>query len=689
MGKNSNSFDIEKDIKKKVFDKVILKKLGKYATHYRYSIYFIMFIILITVVCEISLPLISRYVIDSFISNTYSISSLKVESLPKEIEESETITILDSNFLAYPKGEEDKFTANIRKDLIRNRLEDQYFIYKIDEVNLSDQFKPRYKNSEYALISENSLSKLNLTMVETVRLKDLNGIKYYTALFVIVITLAFITTYIQIVFTAKTGQKIIHDIRMDLFKHMEKMPIKFFDTNPTGVLVTRVTNDIKNLNEFFSDVLINLFKDFFVLLGIFLVLFIADWRLAIITISVIPLIFLISFFFKRKMRNVFRWSRKALATINAILSESITGMGVIQLFNQEDREKERFLESNDNHYKASYKQMILNSFFRPTFSVLRFGTIGTVLFFSSRFISADSMTIGTLVAFIAYIEKFFQPVQEISEKINLMQSAMASSEKIFDLMEVETEDYSNDSNEYNFGEIEFKNVYFSYNDDEWVLKDFNLKIRNGESIAIVGSTGAGKTTIINILNRFYPISKGSVTIDDVDIYAIPLQKLRTMIGLVQQDLFIFSGSIKDNIVLGEEKSDEELRIISQNANSKSFIEKLPNNYNEIMKESGTNISVGEKQLIAFTRVMAFDPKLLILDEATSSVDTETEILIQRSIEKIQKNRTSIIIAHRLSTIRNCDRIVVLHKGEVKEEGSHDNLIAKGGFYYNLYKLQYE
>ena len=687
--RNNNSYNIEDDNHKKVFDKVIFKKLVRYSKPYKSSIYLISLIILVTVACEVSIPLISKYVIDNFISTSYSLSSLNNKVIPKEVQNNSSVTIFDSGVISYPKGLEDKFTNKTRAELIKNRSDKEYFLYRIEDLDQTFDIDSEFKNDNFALIDQKVIKSLNISMVEQIRLKDLSGIKTYTILFVFVIIISFFSTYIQIFLTAKTGQKIIYDIRMDLFAHMERMPIKFFDTNPTGALVTRATNDINNLNEFFSNVLVNLFKDFFVVLGIFTVLFIADWRLAIVAISVVPVIILISFFFKTKMRDVFRWSRKALATINAILSETITGMGVIQLYNQENREEKRFLERNDNHFKASYKQMILNSIFRPTFSILRFGTIGMILYFASKYITAETMTIGTLVAFIAYVEKFFHPIQEISEKINLMQSAMASSEKIFDLMDVETEDYSDDNIEYNFGEIIFKDVYFSYNDEDWILKNFNLKIKDGESIAIVGSTGAGKTTIINILNRFYPISKGDVTINGISIYKIPLQKLRDMIGLVQQDVFIFSGSIKENIVLGEEISDSELKRIADHANSKSFIEKLPDKYNEVMKESGTNISVGEKQLIAFTRVMAFDPKLLILDEATSSVDTETEIMIQNSIEKIQRNRTSIIIAHRLSTIRNCDRIIVLHKGKIKESGSHDILISERGLYFKLYKLQYE
>jgi ATP-binding cassette subfamily B protein/subfamily B ATP-binding cassette protein MsbA len=682
--RGNSPYNIEDYGNKKVFDREIFRKLGGYARPYKGGILLISLIIVITVACEVSIPLISRYVIDSFITKSYSISHL--EKIPQDLKGLDEVKILDGGSILYPKGYEDNFSNEVRKGVIANRDSTQYFMGS--ENLLKGKISPNYIYKDQYILSSKQLESLDEEILSSVRGRDIDGITRFSIIFIGVIILSFISTYLQIYFTAVTGQKIIYDIRMDIFKHMERMPIKFFDSNPTGVLVTRVTNDINNLNEFFSNVLVNLFKDIFVLAGIFSVLYITDWRLALVTTAVIPIILFISFTFKHKMREVFRWSRKALAHINAILSETITGMGVIQLFNQEKSEEKRFYERNLDHYKASYKQMFLNSIFRPTFSVLRFSTIGVVLYFASGYITIEVMTIGTLVAFIAYIEKFFQPIQEISEKINLMQSAMASSEKIFDLMELETEDFSDNDTSYSFGTIEFKDVYFAYNGKEWILKDFNLTINRGESVAIVGSTGAGKTTIINILNRFYPISRGDVTIDGVSIYDIPLDKVRAMIGLVQQDPFIFSGSIGENITLGEDVSREELDQLARSANSSHFIQKLPNSYDEDMKEGGSNISVGEKQLVAFTRVMAFNPQLLILDEATSSVDTETEVLIQNSIEELQKNRTSIVIAHRLSTIRNCDKIIVLHKGKIMEEGSHDDLIDRKDLYYKLYKLQY-
>ncbi|MBN1970904.1 MAG: ABC transporter ATP-binding protein [Candidatus Delongbacteria bacterium] len=684
-GGGGRSMNIEGELKKKVFDGAIFKRLGSYAKPYKVMIFFISLVILATVAVEISLPLISKHIIDSFIKNTGFVTKLDLDNNPDK----SVLVELDNNLFYCKRGNEKKLSQST-KDLVDNgRLPDEYIL--IDK-NISEDFtKDELLNGmNYCAVSVKTMEKKDSDFISRIRYSDLSSITFFSLTFVVLVIAGFGFTYLQIYLTAITGQKVMYDIRMNLFSHMERMPVKFFESNPTGVLVTRVTNDINNLSEFFSDVLVNLFKDFFVVLGIFVVLFVTDTRLALVTVSAIPIIVFVSYFFKKQMREVFRWTRKALARVNAILSETITGMTIIQIFNQEEKENRKFREANDDLFKASYRQMLMNSVFRPTFSVIRFGTIALIIYFSAGYISKETLTIGALVAFLAYIEKFFQPIQDLSEKINLMQSAMASSERIFDLMDMETEDYESHSEvEVAGGDIVFENVWFAYKEGEWILKDFSLKIKRGESIAIVGATGAGKTTIINILNRFYPISKGDIKINGISIYSMSLDKLRSLIGMVQQDIFIFSGSIKENILLGMNMPENRLKEISTYSNAYQFISKLEDEFDTHMKESGTNISVGEKQLVAFTRLLANNPEIMILDEATSSVDTETELLIQDSIERLQKGRTSIIIAHRLSTIRNCTKIIVLHKGKIMEMGTHEELLNREQLYYNLYKLQYE
>jgi len=399
------------------------------------------------------------------------------------------------------------------------------------------------------------------------------------------------------------------------------------------------------------------------------------------------------------MRKAYRKVRTAIARINAMLSENISGMDVIQLFNREKKNYEKFSEQSHIYFLALHKQMFLNAIFGPCMHLLRLLSVALILFSGSKFIMMGALSAGTLVAFLAYIEKFFRPIQDISEKINLMQSAMASSERIFKLLDANTEednhhegvvDVSTEIPSKVKGEIEFKNVWFAYEGDNWILQDFCLKIKPGEKFALVGPTGAGKTSVINILNRFYPIQKGTITIDGIDIMNIPLNALRKYIGVVQQDVFLFSGTVKDNIMLNKSETakEGELREVATYTNAYDFISKLPNKFDTELKEGGASISTGQKQLVSFSRVLAYNPQILVLDEATSNIDTETEILIQDALNKLMEDRTSIIVAHRLSTIQHCDKIVVLQKGIIKEIGSHQELLENRGIYYNLYLLQY-
>jgi len=423
---------------------------------------------------------------------------------------------------------------------------------------------------------------------------------------------------------------------------------------------------------------------------------ILNWKLALVSFSVLPLLTVLLIIFRNKIRAVYRIVRKKVAAINSALSEDISGVKIIQLFNQYKRKKKEFAEINNEYYRYSVKQMKIYASFRPMIHSLRRVAVAAVLWYGGGQILQNVITLGVFMAFLSYLDRFFEPIDQLTEKFNILQAAMAGSERIFDLIdkpvekENEDEKTENGKSEQRFkGEIEFKNVSLSYIEGVEVLKNISFKIAAGEKVALVGHTGSGKTSIISLISGLYPFREGEILIDGKVISNYPLDELRKNIGIVQQDVFLFSGTIRENIVLSNKLiSDERLREIAHFVNVDKFVESLPEKYDEPVMERGATFSVGQRQLIAFARVLAYDPSIFVLDEATSNIDTETEILIQDALKKLMKNRTSIIIAHRLSTIQHVDRIIVLHKGEIREQGNHQELLAKKGLYYDLYRLQY-
>ncbi len=498
----------------------------------------------------------------------------------------------------------------------------------------------------------------------------------------------FLTYYTQLM-----GQKIIFDLRVKIFSHIQKLSLKFFDKTPVGRIVTRVTNDIESLNELFSSGIVMVFSDIFIILWIFIFMFVLAWNLSLVTLSVLPVLFYGTFLFRRKVRDSYRNVRKYLARLNSYMQEHITGMSVVQIFNKEEDELGEFSKINGDHRDANVKSIFYYAVFFPTVELLSSIAVALIIWYGGGNVLKGVMTVGVLFAFIQYTEMFFRPIRDLSEKYNIMQTAMASSERIFKLLDDETK-IENAPKAVSLknvkGTIEFDDVWFAYNPDEYVLKGVSFKIDPGETVAIVGATGAGKTSITSILSRFYEIQKGRILIDGVDIRDIRKEELRKYISIVLQDVFLFSGTIRSNIDLGSEDITlEEVKAAVKIVGADKFIEKLPDKYDEKVMEKGATLSVGQKQLISFARALVFNPQILILDEATSSVDTETEILIQKAIEKMLKGRTSIVIAHRLSTIQSADKIMVMHKGELREIGTHQELLAKRGIYYKLYQLQYK
>ncbi len=523
--------------------------------------------------------------------------------------------------------------------------------------------------------------------------KDYNGLLNVAILLIAALAFQAAMQYFLTYFTQLMGQKIIYDIRIKLFKHTQRLALKFFDKTPIGRTVTRVTNDIEALNELFSSGIVMVFSDVFIILWIFIFMFFMAWDLALVTLGVLPVLIYATFLFRRKVREAYRDVRFHLARLNSYMQEHLGGMNIVQLFTKEKREMDKFKNINQDHTDANVKSVFYYAIFFPTVELLSSIAIALIIWYGGGHVVQNNLTIGVLFAFIQYTEMFFRPIRDLAEKYNIMQTAMASSERIFKLMDDDT--FVKDPEEPKVfedinGHIKFEDVCFAYNDENYVLKNINLEIKPGESVAIVGATGAGKTSLINILTRFYDIQKGKITVDGIDISQIDKHELRKHISIVLQDILLFSGTIKSNINLGDETiSDERIIKAAKTVGAYNFISKLPKKFDEEVKEKGATLSVGQKQLISFARALAFDPQILILDEATSSIDTETEQIIQTAIEKLLKGRTSIVIAHRLSTIQSADKIIVMHKGRVHETGNHQELLARKGIYYKLYQLQYK
>ncbi|MBN2412748.1 ABC transporter ATP-binding protein [candidate division KSB1 bacterium] len=523
--------------------------------------------------------------------------------------------------------------------------------------------------------------------------KDLKGLSIISFLYLAITGIQFIVNYVNQYLTQCLGQNVMYDIRTKIFSHVQKLPLSFFDKTPVGRLVTRITNDVETLNEMLSSGVVSIFGDLAVLVGIIIIMLNLNWKLALVTFAIVPFIFYASFLFRVKVRESFRKIRIRIALINSYIQENISGMSIVQLFSREKKNYTSFDSLNKNHRDAHLETIHYFAVFFPTIEILSSIALALILWYGGLRIYDNTLTMGILVAFIQYAQRFFQPIRDLSDKYNIMQAAMASSERIFQLLDAPEQQGTLDKAvhlpQIN-GKIEFKNITFSYNNEDSVLKDVSFTVNPGEKIAIVGATGSGKTTLISLISRMYELSLGSILIDDININKMTTHDLRKKVGLVQQDNFIFSGSILDNIRLGDnEISYDKVLSAAKNVNAHRFISKLPDEYNYKLYERGSNISVGQKQLISFARALAYDPDILIMDEATSSVDTETELLIRDAITKLMTGRTSIIIAHRLSTIQNVDKIIVLHKGVIREIGTHTELLKKRGIYYRLYRLQFK
>lgn len=534
---------------------------------------------------------------------------------------------------------------------------------------------------------------MGITIDDFIRKGDVQSLNKMGLYFLILVAAGFLFNLLQIYVLSYTGQAIIYNIRQQIFSHLQKMPLSFYDRNPIGRLVTRVTNDTETLNDMYTNVLVTLLKDFAILIGTLVIMFQLNVTLTLVTLAIMPAVVLLTVFFRVKIRKVYRNVRVALAKINSAVSENISGMRIIQMFNREKQNYNKFNETGKDYYKAVMSEVVTFGLFRPVIEMLASFAVALLIWFGGANVLEGTLQFGILYAFVNYISLLFQPINDLAEKYNILQSSMAASERIFMILDAPVED-DNGTQQLDInaarGDIEFKNVWFAYNANNWVLRDVSFKVPAGKTVAIVGATGAGKTSIISLLSRFYEIQKGEILIDSINVQNLRKDDLRKSIALVLQDVFLFSGKLKDNIRLNETSiSDEKIEEAAKYVNAEGFISRLPNGYNEEVMERGSTFSSGQRQLLAFARALAFDPAILVLDEATSNIDTETELLIQDALTKLTKNRTTIVIAHRLSTIQHADSIIVLHKGKVRESGNHQELLSKRGMYYSLYQLQYQ
>lgn len=682
----------------KPYDVRLLLRLLHYAFPYTRRIFLALLLTMLITLLDLALPYLSKIAIDRYIL-AYA-SALKLSAPIRE----ELAGTLDDRPVESRDGIYAFVSQEAMKKLDPARIrewrdkgilseEPYYTIDRDAEASLPGEVLQqaiRLKDGSTALPAE-ALKSLEPKVLLEVRAKDVRGLGLVALVLIAFILFSFWLGYGEYYLMEGVGQRIMQDIRLQLFERMQSQAVRFFDRHPVGRLVTRVTNDIENLNEMFKSVMVTVFKDIFILGGILAVLLYLNWRLALVCFALLPFIFGLTLLFSSLAREAFRELRAKVAKINAFLQERLTGMRIIQLFATEGFQARSFAQINHENYVAGMKQIRVFAVFMPVMDLFSAFAVALVIWYGGGKVITEQLSLGSLVAFISYIQMFFRPIRDIAEKYNIMQSAMASTERIVEFMDHEEEIPDPDEAERPgevHGEIRFEEVRFEYEKDRPVLRDISFSVKPGEMVAVVGATGAGKSTVVNLIERFYDPLAGKVLLDGVDLRRWRKQDLRSQIGLVMQDVFIFSGTLKENILLGEDgRPPGSLEQAIREANAHTFIQRLPQGIQQELGEEGSNLSAGERQLLAFARAVAYNPKVLILDEATSSVDPETERLIQDAIFAMTQKRTTLVVAHRLSTIRRADRILVMHQGRIREQGRHEELMALGGIYTKLNRFR--
>ena len=684
------------------YDPAIMRRLIGYTKPYRLLVFGALFSLLVATTGDLLLPVLIQRSVDDHLVARYT-------RIPNEFADREELSNVDvSDAVRIDEAlfvQDDELVALsgvIREDLVEEGiLEEQgYYVFPYDAEVIAafdGSFADLVTDTgtvdgrRFASIPAETLDSLSTQTRRMVRSDDLDELQRTTVLFLVLISSVLVFTFSQIYLMALTGQGVMKDMRSELFTHTVKQRLSYLSSNPVGRLVTRVTNDVETVNQLFTEVLINLLRNVALMIGSLVTIMLLNWRLGLVTLATLPPVLILTALFRGKARDAFRNVRVWVSRVNAFLSEHLSGMSIVQIFVREDRARKDFEDQNSKLMKANLGEMYVFAVFRPIIDLLSSASIGIVVYYGAGFLLRGVVSLGVLIAFINLIQRFYRPVMQISEQFTILQTAMAGSERVFeriDTVERIPDEGTVEPPEVT-GRLEFDHVWFSYKPGDPVIKDLTLDISPGETIAIVGYTGAGKTTIANLLTRLWDIQEGSIRLDGVDIRDYPRDRLRTLVQPIQQDVFLFSDSIRHNITLGLPLADERVREVASMVQADTFIDRLPNGYDTHLTEGATNISTGQRQLLSFARILAHDPRIIIMDEATSNIDTETEQLIQHAVETVMENRTALVIAHRLSTIKNADRIMVLSQGKLVELGTHEELIRERGIYYNLYRLQYQ
>ena len=661
----------------------LASRLLKYIMRYPKPLLFALLLVLVVIGIELVRPMLIADAIDTHIEG-YNIPYAIVDSSENAIEFKDTYLV---------KGEDGNKFAQLM--LYDNRY---YFFTNLDKSSSEElyelsktDFTPTLVTDQKLFINNLEGIALSVEELQLLRKSDMNGIIKIAIIYALLMIIGMIASISQTWTLQKTGQQIIYEIRQELFEHVHSLPLRFFDTHPVGRIVTRITNDVESLHEMYANILVRFFRSIVKIIGLAAVMLFLDVKLALYSFIMLPVILVLTYYFRTVSRKLYRIVRTKISTLNTFLSENISGMRLIQIFAREDLKYEEFKDKSYDLYKAYFKEIMNFATFRPLIYFVSQIALVIVLFNGSKLVINSTITIGTLYIFINYINSFFEPIQELAEQFSTLQNAFASAEKIFTLIDEKNTIVEKDRpyiTDKIKGKIEFKNVWFAYEKEDYVLRDVSFVIEPGKTVAFVGATGAGKSSILNLIGRYYDIQKGQILIDDIDIKEWSIESLRGFIGQVQQDVFIFTGDIKSNIrLLNDDISDEKVSESAKYVNAEHFIKNLTNKYDEPVSERGSTLSAGQRQLLSFARTLAYDPKILVMDEATANIDTETEQLIQEALEKMMQGRTTIMVAHRLSTIQHADNIIVLHKGKIREMGTHQELLAKDGIYRKLYDLQ--